>query len=118
MESDLLGNIIDAHCTACNYKSSVTIGGTMRDFQTHSSWPVFCQDCGDMTSTNARAEPLICLTCQSARVTKYDAHHLVEGETREVAGWCSDHLTDGLYLCPTCRKQTLRFDPQPRVFFD
>jgi hypothetical protein len=118
MESDLLGNIIDAHCTACNYKSSVTIGGTMRDFQTHSSWPIFCQDCGDMTSTNTMAEPLVCLKCRSPRITKYDAHHLVEGGTREVAGWFSDHLTDGRYLCPACRKQTLRFDPQPSVFFD
>lgn len=90
----------------------------MSSFREHSSWPVFCEHCVDLTSTNTTIEPLLCSNCHSLRVTKYDSKNLVEGGSLKVSSWGRDTLTDGQYFCPSCKKHSLVFSSSPSIFFD
>ena len=113
-----MGKVTSASCKSCGYFKYVRIGGSMASWSKNSSWPVYCDDCQAMTSTNLQSMPLTCEQCDSASVTKYDAHHLVTGGTRALVSWFLDQITDGLYFCPQCEKHQLEFSHSSLMFFD
>jgi len=71
-----MGEMTDAKCSACDYSARVTIGGTRASYTKHSTWPVYCAACNTLTHTNVFAELLVCSSCGSVEVTKYDETHL------------------------------------------
>ena len=113
-----MGQVTLVSCKSCSYFKHVRIGGSMASWSKNSSWPVYCDDCQTMTSTNLQSLPLACEHCDSASVTKYDEHNLVIGGTRALVSWFSDQITDGLYFCPRCEKHELAFSQSSLMFFD
>lgn len=90
----------------------------MSDFMHHSSWPIYCDACDDMTSANLVSDPLRCGSCGSEKITKYDRTHLVRGGKVEIDSWGKDTISDGNYLCPRCKQYSLRFGGDNIAIFD
>ena len=107
-----------ASCQDCGYTTQVMIGGLMASYRTHSAWPVYCETCDDITTTNLRSQSLACEKCKSLAVTKYDDKHLVKGGTRNIISDWDDHITNGNYFCPKCKIYALRFKGAPDILFD
>ena len=113
-----MGKVTSAACKSCGYFKYVRIGGSKASWTKHSSWPVYCDDCQTMTSTNLQSTPLACQDCDSVSVTKYDEHHLVIGGASWLFSWFSDKISDGLYFCPQCEKHELAFNRYSHSIFD
>ncbi len=89
----------------------------MRDFQTNSRFPHYCQDCG-LVDVNVQAKPIACPSCQSTAVIAYGQEpiSLPSDERAGVdwGGYCAPRTGN---LCPKCKQMTLEFE-SPSIMFD
>jgi Zn finger protein HypA/HybF involved in hydrogenase expression len=93
------------------------IGG-LKGYPRLCLFPAYCEECQTLVPVNLVDTPITCSGCRQSRVVPYDAERLGgEPGTRVVAG-CGTaegqprefELTDGTYLCPACKRTTLRFE--------
>ena len=94
------------------------IGGGMQNFTTFCAFPALCNACGRLVEVNLLDKAPACPSCKSTDVIPYDDKALIRKAGKYVvASWNmpddSRHLslTDGKYLCPSCRKYHLTFLP-------
>lgn len=100
----------------CGFRSSVTIGGGMRDHQTDSRFPHYCKTCG-LVDVNVQAKPLQCPRCQSQDVVQYGLPPVsLPGEGYPSVQWgkCGAYRTGN--LCPQCKQMTLEFKEVTMMF--
>ena len=117
-----MGSRADVFCHACGYETVVTIGGGMENYQVFSGWPVCCDNCGSVTTTNLREQPMKCLSCGSDKVTPY-GEVKVRSERKQRAlspmfQWGERVYFEESHVCPRCSKNSLRFDTSNSIFFD
>ena len=81
-------------------------------------FPFLCTECESVSCLDIHAESLACEHCDSASVVPYGSPPAVGelGPAEVFACWPCDRfsadqltLTNGTYLCPTCRRYTARF---------
>jgi Zn finger protein HypA/HybF involved in hydrogenase expression len=110
-----MGASVAASCP-CGYSTEMMIGG-LKGYPRLCLFPAYCEECEVLLPVNLVDTPIICPGCQKSRVMPYYADRL-QGEpgTRIVAscGTAEEQprefeLTDGTYLCPACKRTTLRF---------
>ena len=107
-----MGMTSDAHCFHCGYDTVLGLGGSMRTFETHASWPVSCQACAEVTTANYLETPLFCEKCWSTDVVRVSDPRFWKGDGNSRDGLAEERkamMTDGHYRCPKCRKFELRF---------
>ena len=116
-----MGSSFTARCEECDLEADGLIGGGMENFMTFAAWPCLCASCKDITTVNSLEEPLICLKCESIKVTPYDTPSLsVDGPPDSWGpdiSWGTMHLdTTRSYLCPHCAKFAVVFGFGGRSF--
>lgn len=104
-----MGQVTDAFCRQCGYRSEVVIGGTMESFAKHSVWPAFCKSCDEMVAINTRSDPIVCLKCNTRDVSRYGYPTLSDNSGPIVVTCESDTLRADGHFCPGCRQRTLAF---------
>lgn len=113
-----MGSIHDTRCE-CGHATSVTIGAGMRDFQTNSKFPFYCEECG-LVDVNVSAEKAQCPKCHSEAVLQYGKPPIsipVEGDDHPRLSWDRYKAYWHGNLCPNCKQHTMRFGPS-RMMFD
>ena len=111
-----MGSSVEANCE-CGFHDLFMVGGGMRNFDSVCFFPAHCDACSSLVGVNLLLKTLLCPNCSSRCVRSYD-HPDLQGQrgAREVASWSifdkserSLSLNDGTYLCPACKKFSLRF---------
>ncbi len=111
-----MGTMVKASCK-CGFQEQCDVGGGMNDYATNCSFPCLCKSCKRMVHVNMLKDPPRCPECGRADPIPYDDSRLIGTlGMASVASWHvslkSDRelvLTNGTYLCPSCRQMTLRF---------
>ena len=68
-----MGTGVFATCRACDHRVELRLGSGRSNYLTHADWPIWCDDCGKMDTTNYMRRPLTCHHCQSTKVTRPEA---------------------------------------------
>jgi len=110
-----VGSIIAARCP-CGIATKMALGGGINSYQTYCAFPALCSACGAFGAVNLLGDAVKCPSCSRDALKTYDDPSLAgrAGE-KVVFGWAlpgggrSLQLTDGTYVCPTCRQPTLVF---------
>lgn len=113
-----MGLSVNAQCDCGFQATDLLIGGSMMNFMTFCSFPVFCKACQNLRMANVLSKPLECPECHSQDVITYDHEELKQSEGGHiVVSWnVSDRLgrtlqlTGDKYLCPLCKRFTLTFE--------
>lgn len=121
-----MGSVIGAKCKACGFSSStVVIGGDRQSYLEHAGWPIHCNDCHALRSTNIQREPLVCLTCGSENIGLFGGRETraQRGLNRRgpypVATWGDYALPGAPQECPECGEIALVFGEGGRtIMFD
>ncbi|MEW5912952.1 MAG: hypothetical protein AB1814_10380 [Thermodesulfobacteriota bacterium] len=111
------GSLIKAACPCGFHTEALFIFGGRANFKTYCGFPVYCPDCASLAVANLYAKEVICPGCPGSAAVPYDHPSLVgRPGDKVVASWNTMarlgralKLTDGEYLCPVCKKFTLRF---------
>jgi hypothetical protein len=106
-----MGSSVIASCP-CGEEAEIMVGGGMLDYETNFRFPCCCEKCHSLVVTNILSEKLRCPKCKASDLIPYTDPRL-EGEKgeHEVVQWGECTLTNGAYICPKCKKPTLRFQP-------
>lgn len=134
-----MGYLVLANCHNCDFSQNMGLGSGRLDFRENAMWPVWCDDCGELSATNYRSKTLKCDNCGSQNVSgphetkncseqgdiKYSWTGAVvrtdfnpitwfeklRGKKPKVKEYCEKlFLTNGHYRCPVCNKMTMTFD--------
>ncbi len=83
----------------------------MRNFETTCLFPCLCETCKKLVQVNIMIQPLECPKCKDSAVIPYDDPRLLgsTGPLQPSITWGDHILTNGDYLCPKCKKMSLRF---------
>jgi Zn finger protein HypA/HybF involved in hydrogenase expression len=112
-----MGLMIDAACS-CGYQAKALLGGGMDNFDKECPAPFHCPSCRAVVTADLLVKALACPECGQSGIIPYTDPALAgDPGTREVAdcnyftmdGGGRVSLSDGTYLCPSCKKKTLRF---------
>ncbi|RJX28716.1 MAG: hypothetical protein C4525_15850 [Desulfarculus sp.] len=111
------GSLIKAACPCGFHTEVMAIFGGFVNFKTYCGFPVYCPDCATLAVANLYAEEVSCAGCPGSAAVPYDHPSLIgRPGDKVVASWNTAarlgralKLTDGEYLCPVCKKFTLRF---------
>jgi Zn finger protein HypA/HybF involved in hydrogenase expression len=110
-----MGSQITATCR-CGLEVNVLIGGGFEDFTKNCYFPCLCEACHNIVEVNILAKTKRCPKCKSPALIAYDDPRLSKTPgKRTVAEWCIQELdrdlilTNGNYMCPKCKKLSLRF---------
>lgn len=111
-----MGSQVTAACR-CGIEVKILIGGAMMNFRNTCYFPCLCEVCHNIVQVNLLAKTKRCPECKSLAVIAYDDPRLSKTPgKREVAEWCIQDpldreliLTNGKYMCPKCKKMSLRF---------
>ena len=68
-----MGTGVFATCRACDYRVELRVGSSRSNYLTSTEWPVWCDACGKMDTTNYMQRPLSCYHCKSTKVTRPEA---------------------------------------------
>jgi hypothetical protein len=110
-----VGQIMTVGCP-CGYSKSVTIGGGMRNFQTDSRFPYYCDSCG-LVEVNIQAQPLACPSCQSQDLIRYGlAPVSLPDQGIPSVQWGRYEACRTGHLCPKCKQMTLEFKSTDIMF--
>ena len=82
-----MGTGVYAKCRACGYRDELRLGAGRSDFLDRAEWPVWCDDCGKMDTTNYKQRPLSCYHCQSTNVTRPEAKKNTRMKLEPVITW-------------------------------
>lgn len=113
-----MGSIRQVSCP-CGFKSSVKVGGGMRDFRTNSTFPFYCEKCG-LVEVNVTKEPLHCPKCNSTEVKQYGIPPISEPPiiNRGALEWGNYKADLKGHLCPSCKQKTMEFLSAGEIMFD
>jgi len=112
-----MGQMINAKCE-CGFETDVMcLGGGMLNFMTECAFPFYCEECSFLFEGNIFDKSILCPKCHKADIYPYDSKkaYATLGK-KNVFNWrVVDEigrvlvLTDGNYICPSCRKFSLKF---------
>jgi hypothetical protein len=113
-----MGSIRKVSCP-CGFKSSVRIGGGMRDFRENSTFPFYCQTCG-LVELNVTKEELRCPKCNSTEANPYGIPPISEPPiiNRGSISWGNYQADLRDHLCPACKQKTMEFCSHGEIMFD
>lgn len=94
-------------CRTCGYVTDVSVGLVS---VAPSMWPVYCLPCADVTVVELLTKRVMCAWCGSEAVYKYGSDMLDRAGGAIILKAREDRLTDDEYICPKCRRFTLRFE--------
>lgn len=109
-----MGTMIDASCE-CGYETKMMfLGGGMYNYTTECSFPFYCVDCSILFVSNMFDKKTVCPKCHKTVVYPYDSEKAFDTAGKDtVFHWNARDkklvLTDGNYICPACRKFSLKF---------
>ena len=110
-----MGSIVSAACD-CGYETEICVGGGMRNFTTHCSFPLYCPTCRSLFEGNPFEKKIACPRCGAERALPYDSDQLCHRRGQEVFEWNGGdeigrrlELTEGDYLCPKCGRFAMTF---------
>lgn len=106
-----MGSQVIAVCR-CGINSTIAVGGGMASHETEEFFPGFCLNCKEVMEMNLKEEFPLCTSCIKEITIPYNDPRLIGIVGKEEISRSFDNvLTDGTYLCPSCRQFTLRFAP-------
>ena len=113
-----MGSIRQVACP-CGFKTTVKIGGGMRDFRDNSIFPFYCEECG-FVEVNITKDQLHCPKCNSTEVKQYGIPPI--SDLPEIK-WGSVHWGNYKaelkgHLCPVCKHKTMEFLSAGEIMFD
>ena len=113
-----MGSIRKVSCP-CGFKSLVKVGGGMRDFQSNSKFPFYCNTCG-LVEVNVAQKELCCPKCNSIEVKQYGIPPISDlPETkRDSVSWGNYKAELKGHLCPACKEKTMEFLSAGEIMFD
>lgn len=113
-----MGSIRKVACP-CGFKSSVKVGGGMRDFQTNSTFPFYCEKCG-LVEVNVAIDDLCCPKCKTPDVKQYGIPPISEPPliNRGSVSWGKYQADPKGHLCPVCNHKTMEFLSAGEIMFD
>lgn len=76
-----------ATCRECGHRDKHSLGAGWSDHLTHAFWPVWCDGCGKMGSTNYKERPLKCRYCGSAEVTRPEHRRNTKERRQGTINW-------------------------------
>ncbi len=95
----------------CGFATYIEVGGTMRNYHRHSTFPFYCQHCG-LVSVNIMRKTHVCPKCKSTHVVQYGLPPVSrprgEDDYPVLAAWEYRAFGYGNY-CPACGNMTLQF---------
>lgn len=111
------GTIVDARCPCGYHTGRLLVFGGRADFKTVCMFPALCRDTDALLLVNLLDPATPPAGCPGGSAIPYDHPALAPAPGgRVVASWrlpgqadVAAVLYDGGYLCPRCRKKTLRF---------
>lgn len=109
-----MGQIMKVGCS-CGFSKTVRIGGGMRDHQTNSTFPHYCESCG-LVDVNVMASPLQCSYCLSEKVVAYGQQATSLPSERRGIQWGKFDAPVSGNLCPQCKQMTLEFKGTVMMF--
>ena len=109
-----MGQIMKVGCS-CGYGKSVRIGGGMRDHQTNSTFPHYCEKCG-VVDVNVMVSPVQCPYCESEKVIAYGQQSTSLSSDRKAIQWGNYDAPVSGNLCPQCKQMTLEFKGTMMMF--
>lgn len=112
-----MGSQVIAVCR-CGVNTKIAIGGGRTSYKTLEYFPGFCRNCKDVIQLNLKDKFPVCNLCMREIAIPYNDPRLigVVGK-KEVSRSYGNILTDGSYLCPSCRQFNLRFT-RDNIFWD
>jgi len=114
-----MGSLLRAACP-CGFETEVLpVGSGYRDHTMTLKAPAYCDGCKTIVVSEYQTKTKRCSTCRE-HLTFYNdpalqSHHNHDPKTPPVFRWRTDDsatefvLSDILYLCPACRKKTMKF---------
>jgi len=101
-----MGQIQSAKCQ-CGYSTTISTGGSRREFKHKCYFPFYCAKCG-LVDVNIRLNPITCPDCKSVDVKEYGKHP-ISTESKEFAYvQCFNYGAPKKgNLCPKCKEMTL-----------
>ena len=113
-----MGSIIKIICP-CGFKSQVSVGGTMRSFREHSTFPFYCEKCG-LVEVNIEKKELCCPKCNSLDVKQYGIPPISKPPliNRGSVSWGEYKSDLRGHLCPSCKQLTMEFCSDGEIMFD
>jgi RNA polymerase subunit RPABC4/transcription elongation factor Spt4 len=110
-----MGRIQAAKCR-CGYRTSVTTGGSMREFRQRSYFPFYCKDCG-IVDVNIQEKDLVCPSCKSSDIKEYGKPPISIESTEFPYVQCFNYgAPQEGNLCPKCKEMTLEFQSSDLLF--
>ena len=116
-----MGSIVAARCP-CGIATKMALGGGINSHTAYCAFPALCSACGAFGAINLLGNAVRCPSCSRDALKTYDDPSLAGSAGEKVVfGWTlpgddshrrSVRLTDGTYLCPTCRQPTLTFSDE------
>ena len=112
-----MGAMVSARCE-CGFETrTMFLGGGMLNFTTVCTFPFYCVNCSILFESNMFKKKVACPQCHMTDNYPYDSDKAFEmAGKNNVFSWnVRDKidkelvLTDGNYICPACRKFTLKF---------
>lgn len=111
-----MGTMVAASCK-CGFRQDIVVGGGMDDYTTTCWFPCLCENCNHIVQVNMHEEQILCPECGKTGPIPYSDPRLIGiPGTRREASWYLDLtserelvLTNGYYLCPSCRQFELQF---------
>ena len=82
-----MGTAVFATCRMCGYRDSLHLGASRATHLERADWPVWCDDCGKMATTNYKQRPLRCRHCHSENVTRPEAAQNTRINREPVITW-------------------------------
>ena len=105
-----MANIYTASCK-CGFQKSVRTGGTRETFQTESSFPFYCNNCG-LVNVNIAHPHDSCPNCSSSDIKPYGTKKTsLENSFKMVSCYQYSAPNEG-NLCPKCSEFSLNFQLQ------
>ena len=113
-----MGSIRRVSCP-CGFKSSVKVGGGMRDFRENSTFPFYCEKCG-LVDVNVTKDELHCPKCNSTEIKQYGIPPISEPPIiNRGSVSCGNYKADPKgHLCPYCIRKTMEFLSAGEIMFD
>ena len=100
-----MGSLVQANCNRCNFSKDLQLGAGRRTFKETAMWPVWCNACGNLSVAltwslgTEKGEP----------IERNWFERLLGRPVKYRIKYIDLRLTDGTYLCPSCKKFSLRF---------
>ena len=82
-----MGFAVTARCKDCDYSHKLRLGAGRDTYRTRADWPVWCDNCGKLDTTNFMERPLRCSHCNSSEVTRPNARKNTRQKLPKTMTW-------------------------------